>query len=85
MKYTCKCHPLSAFHWRNPDRPRMIDWSDLTKSLRSSESSSQSINNKRAVGKDLSTVHGLSNKVSMRVLDPRHFHVFTKARSNGKN
>ncbi len=43
------------------------------------------VNEQRKTGKDISTVYGLSNKVPMRVLDPRHFHVYSKARSNGKD
>jgi hypothetical protein len=83
MKYRCTCHPQSAFRWREPGYQALIQWSDLQQSAVSSQKSTEVINDKRAVGKDLSTVHGLSNKVPMRVLDPRHFHVFTKARSNG--
>ena len=83
MKYRCRCHPQSAFHWRDPGYVGLVSWSDIQQSAVSSQKSTEVINDKRAVGKDLSTVHGLSNKVSMRVLDPRHFHVYTKARSNG--
>jgi hypothetical protein len=85
MKYTCKCHPLSAFHWRDPSRPRLIDWSDLKVSQMSSESSSALVNSKRATGVDMSTVHGLSNRPRNMTLDPKQFHVFMKAVTNGKN
>lgn len=84
MKYKCKCHPLSAFHWRNPDRPRMIDWSGLNRAQVSSTSSSTVVNAKRATGVDVATIHGLSNKKQAMKLDPKHFHVFMKA-VNGKN
>lgn len=85
MKYTCKCHPLSAFHWRDPSRPRQVDWSDLKASQVSSVNSSAVVNAKRATGVDVATVHGLSNKQHPMKLDPKHFHVFMKAVANGKN
>jgi hypothetical protein len=86
MKYQCKCSPLSAFHWRDPDRPRLIDWSDLNRTQVSSAHSSAVVNAKRATGVDVATVHGLSNKQHPMKLDPRHFHVFMKAvTSDGKN
>jgi len=85
MKYTCKCHPLSAFHWRDPSRPRLIDWSDLRVSQVSSVNSSAVVNAKRATGVDVATVHGLSNKRHPMKLDAKHFHVFMKAVTNGKN
>jgi len=85
MKYKCKCHPLSAFHWRDPSRPRQIDWSDLRASQVSSVNSSAVVNAKRATGVDVATVHGLSNRQHPMKLDAKHFHVFMKAVVNGKN
>lgn len=86
MKYRCSCHPLSAFHWRDPNWPQVIDWSDLNRSQSSSTHSSAVVNAKRATGVDVATVHGLSNRQHPMQLDPKHFHVFMKAvTSDGKN
>ena len=85
MKYTCKCHPLSAFHWQDDSRPRLIDWAEINRAHVSSTSSSTVVNAKRATGVDVATVHGLSNKHHPMKLDPKHFHVFMKAVTNGKN
>ncbi len=79
MKYQCSCHPLSAFNWRDPDWPRLIDWSDLGRSQSSSKHSSAVVNAKRATGIDVATVHGLSKNQRPLILDPKHFYVFMKA------
>ena len=81
MKYKCKCHPLSAFHWRDPSRPRLIDWSDLNKSQVTSTLSSAVVNAKRATGVDVATVHGLSNKQHPMKLE--HSYVYSPACYHG--
>lgn len=85
MKYRCSCHPLAAFHWRDPDYPTHINWSEINKAQVASDRSTATVNNKRATGLDVATVHGLSNRHHPMQLDPRRFHVFMKALTNGKN
>lgn len=86
MKYRCSCHPLAAFHWRDPAYPGLIQWADLNKAQIASERSAETVNAKRATGVDVATVHGLSSKPYTIKLDPKHFHVFMKAvTGHGKN
>lgn len=79
---TCKCHPQSAFHWNHPDYKPSIDWSDLKRNAQISEISSRTINEARGKGIDLATVHGLSKAVHAHQLDPRRFHVYSRAGSH---
>jgi hypothetical protein len=85
MKRRCSCHPLSAFHWRDPGYPTLIQWSDLNKSQVTSERSSEVVNAKRADGVDVAFIPGLSKRVLQIRIEPRLFHVFSKARTHGKN
>lgn len=70
----CKCHPLSAFHWRN--KPCQLDWGQMDRARASSESTSKVVDRNRANGIDLS--HRMPGGVT-RSLDPKRFHVFSKA------
>lgn len=83
MKRRCSCPPLSAFHWRDPGYVGQIQWSELNKSQVASERSSEVVNAKRAEGVDVAHIHGLSDASEKRQLDPRRFHVYSKARRNG--
>lgn len=86
MKYRCSCHPLVAFHWRDPAYQTVINWAEINKATVASDRSTAVVNAKRATGVDVATVHGLSNRQHPMKLDPKHFHVFMKAvTSNGKN
>ncbi len=85
MKYRCRCHPQSAFHWRDERYVQMICWQDANKAQVASERSTQVVNAKRATGMDVATIHGLSDRPQVRKLDPKHFHVFMKAIPSGKN
>lgn len=61
----------------------MIQWTDINRAHISSASSSAVVNAKRANGVDIAHIYGLSNKSQPVKLDPKHFHVYSKARSNG--
>jgi predicted aldo/keto reductase-like oxidoreductase len=75
-------NPLSPFNpnWKSP-----IDWSDIQMSAKHGSISSAVVNKKRADGVDMATVHNLSKKTLTNRIDPRHFHIFQKAISSGKN
>lgn len=51
-----------------------------------SASSSKVVNEQRGKGKAVGTIHGISKTQGMaRSLDPRRFHIYSKAVPNGKN
>ena len=83
MNRRCSCHPYSAFHWADPGYPGMIKWTDINRAHISSASSSAVVNAKRANGVDIAHIYGLSSKSQPVKLDPRRFHVYSKAKSNG--
>jgi hypothetical protein len=85
MKRRCSCHPYSAFHWRDPDYPAFINWQAMNKNQIASERSSETVNAKRAEGVDVAFIPGLSTRTLQIRIEPRLFHVFTKARPHGKN
>lgn len=76
-KLKCKCHPHSAFHWWRDDYPQKIDWSGQQLVAKLSENSSRTVNDKRALGLDVATIHGLGRTTVH--LDPRRFHVYSAA------
>lgn len=80
-RYKCNCHPFSAFHWNRPDYPAQIEWSRVQKAAEHGLISSATVNRKRAEGVDVATIHGLSNKQPHHDINPRRFHVYSKAKS----
>ena len=76
--------PRCPFNWRHPDYVPIIDWSDLVKADKYSASSSKIVNDQRGKGKAAGTIHGIGKGIP-RSLDPRNFHIFSKAVPNGKN
>jgi hypothetical protein len=78
MKYRCRCHQHSAFHWRDPSYPGQIDWGDVKKMSVASDRSSEVVNAKRATGVDVAHLYGLSNRQQVTKLDPKRFHVFSR-------
>lgn len=85
MRYKCSCAPGSAFHWRDPNYKTHINWRELNKAQISSERSSQLVNDQRALGIDVATISGLS-KIPRKVqVDPKRFHIYTKAKPSVKN
>jgi hypothetical protein len=78
--------PRCAFNWRHPEYKHDIDWSDMIQAAKYSSASSKIVNDQRGKGKAVGTIHGISKTQGMqRILDPRHFHIFSKAVPNGKN
>lgn len=82
-RYKCKCHPHSAFHWMRDDYPQQIEWTKVQRSAETSVSSSNAVNNKRADGIDVATIHNLSKAKQAHQIDPRRFHVYSKAKPKG--
>jgi hypothetical protein len=78
--------PRCPFNWRHPDYVPVIDWSDMVSAAKYSAASSKTVNEQRGKGKATGTIHGISKEQGMRrALDPRHFHIYSKAVPNGKN
>lgn len=78
--------PRCPFNWRHPDYVPTVDWSDMVMAAKYSAASSKTVNDQREKGNAVGTIHGISKSGGMRrLLDPRHFHVFSKAVPNGKN
>lgn len=78
--------PRCPFNWRHPEYKHFIDWSDLVRADKYSASSSKVVNEQRGKGKAVGTIHGISKTQGMeRSLDPRRFHIYSKAVPNGKN
>lgn len=78
MKYKCKCHPNSPFHWR--DDPRLSIFAE-DKSMRQSAMSSASqtmvVERERLNGRDISNVAGMAQTINR--LNIRQFSVFSRA------
>ena len=81
-QYKCSCHPQSAFHWASPDYQPSIKWRDVNRNAQISESSTRSVNDARARGIDLATIHSLSRATHTHWIDPKRFHVYSKAGSS---
>lgn len=77
--YKCKCHPYSPFHWNRPDYPQHIQWGRVQLAANNGQSSSETVNRKRAEGIDIATIPGLSNRKNTYQLNPKQFHVYSKA------
>lgn len=77
--------PRCPFNWRHPDYVPVIDWSDMVSAAKYSASSSKTVNDMRATGRDNATVYGMSKKPLTSIKNPRHFHIYSKAVPNGKN
>lgn len=75
----CSCSTQSAFHWNHPDYQASIDWRSLSRNAQISEVSSRTVNEARGKGIDLAPVHGLSRSMHTHVLDPKRFHVYSRA------
>jgi hypothetical protein len=73
-RYTCKCGPLSPFHWHG--KAPQLDWGQLDRARASSEATSKVVDRNRANGIDIG--HRMPGGIT-RNLDPKQFHVFSKA------
>lgn len=78
--------PRCPFNWRHPDYKHFIDWSDMVAAAKNSATSSRIVNDQRGKGKNVGTLHGISKTNGMkRLVDPKHFYIFSKAVPSGKN
>lgn len=73
-RYTCKCHPLSAFHWHG--KKPQLDWGQLDRNRATSEATTRVVDRNRAAGIEIG--HRMPGGIT-RALDPKKFHVFSKA------
>lgn len=74
----CKCHPLSAFHWRT--YKTQIDWTPEQRNAVQSAKSTDVVNRTRGANKEPGYLGPLSNKASSQIeLTPKRFHIFSKA------
>lgn len=85
MKYKCKCHEDSPFHWKHNPRPSMFAKDPLfTVGAKLSQNQTLVIERERERGRDISHFPGMSEKsaqlLSNRIL--REFNIFSRARAN---
>lgn len=73
-RYRCNCSPLSAFHWHG--QPAELDWGQLERSRVTSEATSRVVDTNRAKGIEMG--QRLPGG-TLRALDPKKFHVYSKA------
>lgn len=78
MKYKCKCHPDSPFHWRDNPRPSIFaEDKSLRQSVMTSASQTMVVERDRLNGKDIGHLHGMTETINR--LNLRQFTVFSRA------
>lgn len=78
----CRCHPDSPFLWRHDHRPSMFVKDPYFKGASAAQSQSQTevVERKRAIGQEVGTISNLSNRTKEKnIISVRQFTVYSKA------
>ena len=79
MKYRCKCHEDSPFHWKHNPRPSIFLQDPYVKAATTlSLNQTLVVERKRERGEDIGNIPGVTEK-ERNIINVRQFNIFSRA------